>query len=298
MTLSDNATFQQMVDAINSLPVNPVSNAPNGNAQPSDVIAGKTFSNIDGKDKTGTLSLSGNASTSHVLSNKTFYSNNPKSKNTGTMPNRGGAKIITPSNSNQVLSSGYYGGNITIKGDINLKPENIAKGKVIYGITGTYKGDETNLLAVKPSTTKKITIPAVHKGVFENGKDKTIFSGYSSITGFVNFDAGRGCCHSKDSNTWVSGVSIDVYVNGHRIGNFRTGNGGGNALRDVVMWNTYYVDENGYEQQGKQNNDRYYKYRLQFGDHIEFIRRKRSIDWEFSFDNIGIAWEEIRGGIG
>jgi hypothetical protein len=49
------------------------------------------------------------------------------------------AKTITPSATNQIaVSSGYYtGGNITVKGDSNLKPENIKSGVSIFGINGT-----------------------------------------------------------------------------------------------------------------------------------------------------------------
>jgi len=32
-------------------------------------------------------------------------------------------------------------GNITLKGDANLKPENIKEGVTIFGIKGTYKYD-------------------------------------------------------------------------------------------------------------------------------------------------------------
>mgnify|MGYP003287687430 CR=1 FL=1 len=52
-------------------------------------------------------------------------------------PNNGGARTITPTTSNQVLPSGYYDGNITVKGDSNLKAENIVSGKSIFGVSGT-----------------------------------------------------------------------------------------------------------------------------------------------------------------
>jgi hypothetical protein len=49
------------------------------------------------------------------------------------------AKTITPSTTDQIaVSSGYYtGGNITVKGDANLKAENIVSGKSIFGVAGT-----------------------------------------------------------------------------------------------------------------------------------------------------------------
>lgn len=52
------------------------------------------------------------------------------------------AKTITPSTSNQtaVASGRYTTGAITVKGDSNLKAENIAEGVSIFGVTGTHSG--------------------------------------------------------------------------------------------------------------------------------------------------------------
>ena len=54
------------------------------------------------------------------------------------LPNNGGERIITPSTSDQVLPDGYYSGDITVKGDVDLKPENIVEGVEIFGVTGTF----------------------------------------------------------------------------------------------------------------------------------------------------------------
>ena len=56
-TLNQNSTFEEMLNVINSLPVNPRPGA-TGNAQPSDVRLNRTFSNIDDVDLVGTLDLS------------------------------------------------------------------------------------------------------------------------------------------------------------------------------------------------------------------------------------------------
>ena len=50
--------------------------------------------------------------------------------------NRGGTQTITPKTSNQILTKGYYKGDITIKGDSNLVASNILSGKSIFGVTG------------------------------------------------------------------------------------------------------------------------------------------------------------------
>jgi hypothetical protein len=51
------------------------------------------------------------------------------------------ATTYTPSTSNQTIASGtYLSGVQTIKGDANLKAENIASGVSIFGVTGTHSG--------------------------------------------------------------------------------------------------------------------------------------------------------------
>jgi hypothetical protein len=54
------------------------------------------------------------------------------------------AKTVTPTTSNQtaVASGRYTTGAITVKGDANLKAENIAEGVSIFGVTGTHSGAE------------------------------------------------------------------------------------------------------------------------------------------------------------
>lgn len=52
-----------------------------------------------------------------------------------------GAQTITPTTTNQTISSGkYLTGTQTVKGDANLIAANIAEGKTIFGVTGTYTG--------------------------------------------------------------------------------------------------------------------------------------------------------------
>ena len=103
-----------------------------------DVESGKTFYSAGAK-KTGTLALSGTAGTGDVLSGKTFYNTDLKTKRTGTMPNRG-AVIITPGTSNKAITVGYHNGSGYVKGDSNLKAENIVEGKSIFGVAGNVTG--------------------------------------------------------------------------------------------------------------------------------------------------------------
>lgn len=53
-----------------------------------------------------------------------------------------GAKTVTPGTAAQtaVASGRYTTGAVTVKGDANLKAENIAEGVSIFGVTGTHSG--------------------------------------------------------------------------------------------------------------------------------------------------------------
>jgi formylglycine-generating enzyme required for sulfatase activity len=55
---------------------------------------------------------------------------------TGTAPSHG-AKTYTPQAADQGIAAGYYQGSV-VKGDPNLKPENIRAGVTIFGVVGTY----------------------------------------------------------------------------------------------------------------------------------------------------------------
>ena len=82
------------------------------------------------------------ASASDILSGKTAYVDG--NKITGTIQSQG-AQTITPGTSNKTIASGkYLSGTQTIKGDSNLKAENIRDGYSIFGITGTYVGSSSS----------------------------------------------------------------------------------------------------------------------------------------------------------
>jgi len=79
---------------------------------------------------------SGNAIPGDVLAGKTF-SNDEDTDLTGTMPNRG-AVVITPGTSNQTIAAGYHNGSGYVKGDADLVPENIKEGVIIHNVIGTF----------------------------------------------------------------------------------------------------------------------------------------------------------------
>lgn len=82
----------------------------------------------------GTDTSDATATAGDILLGKTAYA---EDKITGTIPSKGVA-TITPSTTNQVISSGQYlSGNQTIVGDADLVSGNIKAGKNIFGVSGS-----------------------------------------------------------------------------------------------------------------------------------------------------------------
>ena len=100
-----------------------------------DVIKGKTYMGSDTDDGigTGTLELTGNAQASDVVAGKTFYVLNPKSKVTGTKQTMGG-QTITPSLSQQKVATNGKAmtGNIVVAAIPNQKGQ-AQTGTFYYG---------------------------------------------------------------------------------------------------------------------------------------------------------------------
>lgn len=106
------------------------------------------------------IKATGNADVGDVLAGRTF-SNAGANGLTGTMPNQG-AKVITPGTANQTIAAGYHNGSGYVKGDANLIPVNIAKGKSIFGVAGTYeeqKAYRTGTNNIPANSNKQFPLP-------------------------------------------------------------------------------------------------------------------------------------------
>ena len=100
-----------------------------------DLVAGniKAGANIFGVAG-NVIQSTGDAAAANVLTGKTF-SNASASGVSGTMPNIG-AQNITPSASNQSISTGYHNGSGVVAGDADLVTGNIKAGVTIFGVAG------------------------------------------------------------------------------------------------------------------------------------------------------------------
>lgn len=80
------------------------------------------------------------AAAADILKDKTAYVNGQKVTGTITSVN---AQTITPTTTDQTVNGNVFlTGAITVAGDANLLAENIKSGVIIFGVTGTYTGEE------------------------------------------------------------------------------------------------------------------------------------------------------------
>lgn len=142
-----------------------------GNAQPGDVLSGKTFSNVDGNDKIG------------------------------DMPNQG-QKILTPGTANIAIPAGYHNGTGYVVGDANLISANIKSGKNIFGVAGNSSVVDTSpgtaaagdMLSGKIAFVDgaQLTGNMTNRGAYNitpGATNKTIPAGYHNGAGVVYGDA-------------------------------------------------------------------------------------------------------------
>ncbi len=189
------------------------------------VPAGMKAVTADSDDEAmeGTLNPDTTLADSQALSGQTFLKWNPQTKlfekRTGSMANRGavsqslaingsytipagyhngsgkvtqsiptkGAQTYTPGTANQTIAAGQYlTGAQTIKGDPNLKPENIREGVTIFGKRGTvveYK-TPTNMPSYEGTLTYHNGTATVNNGTNYLRIEQNAFQGAKSIARF------------------------------------------------------------------------------------------------------------------
>lgn len=98
-------------------------------------------------------------------------------------------KIITPTASQQIIlpDAGYDGLNqITVNGDSNLVPENIAKGVSIFGVSGSYEELNKQTCIINFSAYSNI-IYSIHYTIFK--QDGTLNTQYISNTSAQSYQS-------------------------------------------------------------------------------------------------------------
>jgi hypothetical protein len=111
------------------------------------------------------VDLSGvTATAADVLSGKAFV-NSSGTLVSGSIPKKA-AQIYTPGTADQTIAAGrYLNGAQTIKGDANLKAENIADGVTLFGVAGTHKGGGGSMELYRCAS---VVQPKVPVGFFAN----------------------------------------------------------------------------------------------------------------------------------
>lgn len=148
VAVPDGTTFRAYAEKIGSIVKVPSLSNP-GSA--SDLRSGKQLAGADGSVITGTLTEVAQATPSIAVSSGGLITASATqsggivaagSKSATRQLTTQGAKTVTPGTTNQtaVASGRYTTGAVTVKGDANLKAENIAEGVSIFGVTGTHSG--------------------------------------------------------------------------------------------------------------------------------------------------------------
>lgn len=82
---------------------------------------------------------------------------------TGTMPSLG-AQTITPGTASKTIPAGrYLAGTQTIQGDANLAAANIKSGVSIFGVAGSYAGNDVQFVDIAGNGAYSLPVPGISK---------------------------------------------------------------------------------------------------------------------------------------
>ncbi|MCU6800747.1 fibronectin type III domain-containing protein [Alitiscatomonas aceti] len=177
-----------------------------------DVLKGKTAVTSDSNDEPveGTLDLTGDAADSHVLTGKTYYNKDPKTRRTGTMPNRGAVAQELAAGGSYTVLEGYHNGagKVTAKSLASQTGgATAADGDVLSGRTYWKDGvKRTGSMANQGAKTAALNAGgsyAIPAG-YHNGSGRVTANSLASQTS-ANAAAG----HILSGKTaWVNGVKV------------------------------------------------------------------------------------------
>ena len=131
-----------------------------------------------------------------------------------------GATTYTPGTSNQTIASGtYLTGTQTIKGDANLKAENIAEGVSIFGVAGTHSGGSGGAnVETCTGTAKAAGIPPSNSVWFTNAnmQPASCTLGGKTATTFTAVKGSFAFIYGTSTTRTLEGVTL-LYSNGYSI---------------------------------------------------------------------------------
>ncbi|CAM3029784.1 hypothetical protein HP548_29420 [Paenibacillus taichungensis] len=147
----------------------------------------------------GIIRATGNTTTADVIAGRTFSNLNANGL-TGTIPDRGPGGIVTPGASDQTKAEGRYTTAITIKGEPNLIAGNLPKDKTFFGIAGLLERMTTS---EKQSIANQITA----KGVRATTSDSNVV--LAQKIGMIETSKyARGSLYASEGQVYVSGVAF------------------------------------------------------------------------------------------
>ncbi len=157
---------------------------------PGNIKAGVTFFEGTPRAVAGTFTADADAGAADLLSGRTAYVNGEKV--TGSIPSKAAA-TYTPAAADQTIEAGQYlSGAQTVRGDANLKAENIKQGASIFGVAGALKllyagGCKTGTYAGGVRWNGASYVYEGHSYFYLTGQPKTLYVQYEA-TPYVKVD--------------------------------------------------------------------------------------------------------------
>lgn len=157
---------------------------------PGNIKAGVTFFEGTPRAVAGTFTADADAGAADLLSGRIAYVNGEKV--TGSIPSKAAA-TYTPAAADQTIEAGQYlSGAQTVRGDANLKAENIKQGASIFGVAGALKllyagGCKTGTYAGGVRWNGASYVYEGHSYFYLTGQPKTLYVQYEA-TPYVKVD--------------------------------------------------------------------------------------------------------------
>lgn len=157
---------------------------------PGNIKAGVTFFEGTPRAVAGTFTADADAGAADLLSGRTAYVNGEKV--TGSIPSKAAA-TYTPAAADQTIEAGQYlSGAQTVRGDANLKAENIKQDASIFGVAGALKllyagGCKTGTYAGGVRWNGVSYVYEGHSYFYLTGQPKTLYVQYEA-TPYVKVD--------------------------------------------------------------------------------------------------------------